>query len=199
MRNAIWKLVFAAPLCAGLAAPPAVAQSAGTPLSAVVISVSVTIWPAIVADRKGYFKDEGLDFDFINSGSSTLSAQQVAGGSAPIGSSSMVDTMRAIDKGAKIKVFLNSLAVGTHSLIGAKGMKSGSERKGKRVMTGAVADITNLWWIAMAKANGLDPQKDVELLFSGATTARLAALGAGGGGATQLAAPARRLVGDEGL
>ena len=159
MRNAIRKLVLAAPLCAGLAAPPALAQSAGTPLSAVVISVSVTIWPAIVADRKGYFKDEGLDFDFINSGSSTRSAQQVAAGSAPIGSSSMVDTMRAIDKGARIKVFLNSLAVGTHSLIGAKGMKSVKELKGKRVMTGGVGDITNLWWIAMAKANGLDRQK----------------------------------------
>ena len=189
MRNAILKLVLAAPLCAGLAARPAVAQSAGTPLSAVVISVSVTIWPAIVADKKGYFKDEGLDFDFINSGSSTRSAQQVAAGSAPIGSSSMVDTMRAIDKGAKIKVFLNSLAVGTHSLIGAKGIKSVPELKGKRVMTGGVGDITNLWWIAMAKANGLDPEKDVELLFSGATSARLAALVAGAVDATMLSTP----------
>src|SRR5712672_2757615 len=186
MQNAILKLVLAAPLCAGLAAPPALAQSAGTPLSAVVISVSVTIWPAIVADRKGYFKDEGLDFDFINSGSSTRSAQQVAAGSAPIGSSSMVDTMRAIDKGARIKVFLNSLAVGTHSLIGAKSV---AELKGKRVMTGGAGDITNLWWIAMAKANGLDPEKDVELLFSGATTARLAALVAGAVDATMLSTP----------
>src|SRR3954463_16714865 len=87
MRNAILKLALATPLCAGLAAAPeaspAFAQPAGTPLSAVVSSVSVTIWPAIVADRKGYFKDEGLDFDFINSGSSTRSAQQVAAGSAP--------------------------------------------------------------------------------------------------------------------
>ena len=189
MQNAIRKLVLAAPLCAGLAAAPALAQPAGTPLSAVVISVSVTIWPAIVADRKGYFKDEGLDFDFINSGSSTRSAQQVAAGSAPIGSSSMVDTMRAIDKGARIKVFLNSLAVGTHSLIGAKGIKSVGELKGKRVMTGGVGDITNLWWIAMAKANGLDPEKDVELLFSGATSARLAALVAGAVDATMLSTP----------
>src|SRR5690242_6988654 len=145
MQNTIRKLALATSLCAALAAPPATspafAQSAGTPLSAVVISVSVTIWPAIVADRKGYFKDEGLDFDFINSGSSTRSAQQVAAGSAPIGSSSMVDTMRAIDKGAKIKVFLNSLAVGTHSLIGAKGIKSVAELKGKRVMTGGTGDI----------------------------------------------------------
>jgi NitT/TauT family transport system substrate-binding protein len=155
----------------------------------VVISVSVTIWPAIVADKKGFFKDEGLDFEFINSGSSTRSAQQVAAGSVPIGSSSMVDTMRAIDKGANVRVFLNSLAVGTHSLIGAKGMKSVKELKGKRVMTGGTGDITNLWWMAMAKANGFDGQKDVDLLFSGATSARLAALVAGAVDATMLSTP----------
>jgi ABC-type nitrate/sulfonate/bicarbonate transport system substrate-binding protein len=123
MRNAIRKLVLAARYAPGSRRPPALAQSAGTPLSAVVISVSVTIWPAIVADRKGYFKDEG------STSTSSTRAQHALGatgrrGSAPIGSSSMVDTMRAIDKGARIKVFLNSLAVGTHSLIGAKGIKS---------------------------------------------------------------------------
>jgi NitT/TauT family transport system substrate-binding protein len=154
-----------------------------------VISVSVTIWPAIVAQKKGFFASEGLDFDFINSGSSARSLQQVAAGSAPIGSSSMVDTLRAIDKGAKVKVFLNSLAVGTHSLIGAKNIKSVKELKGKRVMTGGTGDITNLWWIAMARANGLDPEKDVELLFSGATSARLAALVSGGVDATMLSTP----------
>jgi ABC-type nitrate/sulfonate/bicarbonate transport system substrate-binding protein len=189
MRNTIFKVVLAAPILAALSAPPALAQPAMTPLSAVVISVTVSIWPAIVADKKGYFKDEGLDFDFINSGASTRSVQQVAAGSAPIGSSSMVDTMRAIDKGAKVKVFLNSLAVGTHSLIGSKGIKSVKELKGKRVMTGGPSDITNLWWMAMAKANGLDGQKDVDLMFSGATSARLAALVAGAVDATMLSTP----------
>ena len=190
MRNAILKLALAAPLLTALTAPQgALAQAAGTPLSAVVISVTVSIWPAIVADNKGYFKDEGLAFDFINSGASTRSVQQVAAGSAPIGSSSMVDTLRAIDKGAKVKVFLNSLAVGTHSLVGAKDIKSVKELKGKRVMTGGPSDITNLWWMAMAKANGFDGQKDVDLMFSGATSARLAALVAGAVDATMLSTP----------
>jgi NitT/TauT family transport system substrate-binding protein len=194
MRNTIVRLALAAvlsgALAGALAAPrAALAQSAGTPLSAVVISVTVSIWPAVVADKKGYFKEQGLDLDFINSGASTRSVQQVAAGSAPIGSSSMVDTLRAIDKGAKVKVFLNSLAVGTHSLIGAKGLKSVAELKGKRVMTGGTGDITNLWWIAMAKANGLDGQKDVDLMFSGATSARLAALVAGAVDATMLSTP----------
>ena len=96
MRRTIHKLTLALALLALAAVPPDQAQAQAqaqqlTPLSAVVISVSVTIWPAIVADKKGYFKEEGLDFEFINSGASTRSAQQVAAGSAPIGSSSMVD------------------------------------------------------------------------------------------------------------
>jgi NitT/TauT family transport system substrate-binding protein len=160
-----------------------------TPLPVVVISVSVTIWPAIVADKKGFFKEEGLDFDLINSGASARSLQQVAAGSAPIGSSSMVDTLRAIGGGAKVKVFLNSLAVGTHSLIGAKSIKSVPELRGRRVMTGGPGDITNLWWIAMARHYGLDPQKDVELLYSGATSARIGALMSGGIDATMLSTP----------
>ena len=92
MRNTIVRLalatVLSGALAGALAAPrAALAQSAGTPLSAVVISVTVSIWPAVVADKKGYFKEQGLDFDFINSGASTRSVQQVAAGSAPIGSS----------------------------------------------------------------------------------------------------------------
>jgi NitT/TauT family transport system substrate-binding protein len=160
-----------------------------TPLPVVVISVSVTIWPAIVADKKGFFKEEGLDVDFINSGASARSLQQVAAGSAPIGSSSMVDTLRAISGGARVKVFLNSLAVGTHSLIGSKAIRSVPELKGKRVMTGGPGDITNLWWLAMARHYGLDPQKDVELIFSGSTSARLGALISGGVDATMLSTP----------
>ena len=69
MRSAILKAALAAPLLvSAILAPREAAAQAREPLAAVVISVSVTIWPAIVADKKGYFKDEGLDFEFINSG-----------------------------------------------------------------------------------------------------------------------------------
>ena len=181
---------FAAVLAASGAFNGASAQTANrTPLSVVVISVSVTIWPAIVADKKGFFAEEGLDFDLINSGASARSLQQVAAGSAPIGSSSLVDTMRAIGGGAKVKVFLNSLAVGTHSLVAAKNIKSVKDLKGKRVMTGGPGDITNLWWFAIARHHGLDPQKDVDLLYSGATSARLGALFGGAVDATLLSTP----------
>jgi NitT/TauT family transport system substrate-binding protein len=173
-----------------LSAHPASAQQAKlTSVPTVVIGVSVSIWPAIVAKQKGFFAEEGLDIDIINSGASARSLQQVAAGSAAIGSSSMVDSVRAIGAGATVKVFLNSLAVGTHSLIAAKTIKTVKDLKGKKVMTGGAGDITNLWWQAVARHHGLDPDKDVDLLFSGSTAARMAALFAGGIEATVLSTP----------
>jgi hypothetical protein len=58
-------LVLAAPI---EDARPALAQTdrlANVPT--VVIGVSVSIWPAIVAKEKGFFAEQGLDIDFGNS------------------------------------------------------------------------------------------------------------------------------------
>jgi ABC-type nitrate/sulfonate/bicarbonate transport system substrate-binding protein len=165
------------------------AQAETATVSAAIIGVSVSIWPAIVADQKGFFAAEGLQVDFISSGASARSLQQVAAGSTNIGSSSMVDAIRAIAAGADVKIFLNSLAVGTHSLIAGKAIKTVADLRGKRVMTGGPGDITNLWWAAVAKHFGLDPVKDVDLMFSGASTARLAALMAGAIDASVLSTP----------
>lgn len=160
-----------------------------TAITAAVIGVTVSIWPAIVAKEKGFFGEDGVRLDLVTSGASARSLQQVAAGVAQVGSSSMVDTVRAIDAGADVKIFINSLAVGTHSLIAAKSIKSINDLKGKRVMTGGQGDITNLWWKAAAKHHGLDPNKDVELLFSGSTGNRMSALFAGGVEATILSTP----------
>lgn len=156
---------------------------------AAVIGVSVSIWPAIVAREKGFFEEEGLKIDLVTAGSSARSLQQVAAGAVNFGSSSMVDTVRAIEAGAALKAFTNSLAVGTHSLVAAKTIKSIKDLKGKRVMTGGQGDITNLWWKAAAKQNGLNGTTDVDLLFSGSTANRLSSLYAGGIEATVLSTP----------
>jgi NitT/TauT family transport system substrate-binding protein len=173
-----------------LAAPTrdAQAQRAVT-VTAAVIGITVSIWPAIVARDKGYFEEEGIRVDFVTAGASARTLQQVAAGVAHVGSSSMVDTVRAIEAGADVTVFTNSLAVGTHSLIAAKNIKSVPALKGKRIMTGGQGDITNLWWQAMARHHGLDPAKDVQLLFSGSTANRMSALFAGGVEATILSTP----------
>src|SRR5262249_57684040 len=94
-----------------LASLPTASTRAETPVTAAIIGISVSIWPAIVADEKGFFAAEGVKVDFISAGASARSLQQVAAGSAEIGSSSMVDTIRGIGGGANVKIFLNTLAV----------------------------------------------------------------------------------------
>src|SRR5262249_60045341 len=101
----------AAALALGLSARSHAQSSAPETVSAAIIGISVSIWPAIVADQKGFFAAEGVKVDFISAGASARSLQQVAAGSAEIGSSSMVDTIRGIGGGANVKIFLNTLAV----------------------------------------------------------------------------------------
>jgi NitT/TauT family transport system substrate-binding protein len=189
-RIAVSALALALLIAQPAALRPASAQRAApVTVTAAVIGVSVSIWPAIVAREKGFFEEEGIRLDVITAGSSARSLQQTAAGVVQVGSSSMVDTLRAIEAGADVKVFINSLAVGTHSLIAAKNIKTVQDLKGKRVMTGGQGDVTNLWWQAMARHYGLDPNKDVQLLFSGSTSNRISALFAGGIDATVLSTP----------
>lgn len=175
------------------------AQSEPVKVTAAVIGVSISIWPAIVANEKHFFEEEGIKLDIVSAGSSARALQQVAAGVAQVGSSSMVDTVRAIDAGAEVKVFTNSLAVATHSLLASKDIKSVKDLKGKRVMTGGQGDITNIWWKAMAKHYGLDPEKDVQLLYSGSSGSRMSALLAGGVDATILSTPQSFKAAQEGM
>jgi NitT/TauT family transport system substrate-binding protein len=178
----------------------AVAQTAApVTVTAAVIGVSISIWPAIVANEKHFFEEEGIKLDIVSAGASARALQQVAAGVAQVGSSSMVDTIRAIDAGAEVKIFTNSLAVATHSLLASKDIRSVEDLKGKRVMTGGQGDITNIWWKAMAKHYGLDPEKDVQLLYSGSSGSRMSALLAGGVDATILSTPQSFKAAQEGM
>jgi ABC-type nitrate/sulfonate/bicarbonate transport system substrate-binding protein len=160
-----------------------------TALDVAVIGISASTWPAVVAKDKGFFAEQGLDVTFVPAGASARVLQQVVAGAAPIGLSSLVDTFRAIDSGGGVKLFMVSQVVGPYRLIGGKAMKSIADLKGKRVMTGGPKDLTNLWWDVMARHEGLDSQKDVEVLYAGASTARLASLLSGAVDAAVLSPP----------
>jgi NitT/TauT family transport system substrate-binding protein len=179
--------LVAALTAAGLIFTPA--AHAEDTITAGVLGVTSSIWPALVAQDKGFFRDAGLNVEFVTTGQSARAAQQVAAGAVNLGCSSMVDAFRAIDGGGGLKIFMNSQAVGTHTLLAAKSIHAVADLKGKRVMTGGQKDVTNLWWQAMARHFGLDPLKDVDLLYSGSSGNRLAALMAGGVDATVLSPP----------
>ena len=190
-------LTFAALVAIGLAMPIAGdANAQGTKPAAKskftvgLIGTTSSIWPTLIADAKGYFAEFSVEPEFVNTGSSAKSLQQVAAGAANIGSSSLMDTARAIEAGTDVVVVSNGLDISMHGLIAAKGTKSVEALKGKRIIVGGTKDITNVWWAAMARDKGLDPEKDVQTLYAGSTANRFAALVSGGVEAAVLAPPA---------
>jgi NitT/TauT family transport system substrate-binding protein len=180
---------LAVALCLSVASsfPATAAEPAKVTLA--FIGVTASNWPGLVAQEKGYFRDEGIDVDWLQTGQSSKSAQQVAAGVADIGSSSMVDTFRAIDGGGDLTIFANSLSQGIYSLVAKPSVHTIQDLKGQRVIVGGQKDITALWWDAAAKHFNMDPDKDVELLFAGSTSNRFAALMSGGVDAAVIGAP----------
>src|ERR1700728_4809652 len=172
LRRVVFTFITAVSIALGTTALSA-QSPATTTLDVGIIGVSSSIWPAIVAKDKGFFAAHGLDVNTVAIGASARVLQQVVSGAVEIGSSSLVDTFRAIDGGGGVKIFQVSQAVGPYRLIGGKTIHSIAELKGKRIMTGGEKDLTNLWWETIARHNGLDPVKDVDLLFSGASSAGL--------------------------
>jgi ABC-type nitrate/sulfonate/bicarbonate transport system substrate-binding protein len=193
-----WKSSLGRALCAGAAALaigaisalwPVASLAQGAPVSVGIIGNTVEYYPIFIAEKKGFFEKNGIKIDVVSTGGSARSAQMTATKAINIGSSSWLDAMRAIDGRAEIKVVANSLRTATTMLIGGKNVKSIGDLKGKRVSMGGAKDITMVWWTAMARKSGLDPDKDAEVIFSGGTPARFAALAAGGVEAAAVATP----------
>jgi ABC-type nitrate/sulfonate/bicarbonate transport system substrate-binding protein len=168
-------------LLAGLALAPGLLFAQAMPtVTLSYVTENSSCWPAIVAREKRFFEAEGIKVDWVRAGQSAKALQMLAAKASQISNSSVVDTFRAIESGAKVVAFLNGMDAGLHWMIGAKSIKTVQDLKGKRIITGGQGDITNLWWNAMARKHGFDGQRDAQVLFAGSTTNRMAALIAGG-------------------
>ena len=151
-------------------------------------SGNATHWPAYIANEKGFFKEAGVEIEFLVTQSSAAAIQQLAAGSADMSLSGMPDAIRAIDQGAPVRMLRIEVGPSPYEIFGAKDVKSFADLPKKTVMIGGAKDITRVYFEDMAKAKGLDP-KDVDYVFAGSTASRFAALNSGSIGATILFPP----------
>ena len=56
-------------------------------------------WPALVAQKMGYFDEAGISVDIVTTGASSKSVQMASLGAIHIGSSGVIDPVRAMDGG----------------------------------------------------------------------------------------------------
>ncbi len=134
-------------------------------------------FPVVVALRKGFFKDEGLNADKVQ-------MQPAIGVKALV--SGDIDyllawgsTLRAAVTGVPIKVVAGMSARPLHVLMVRSEIKSGKDLKGKTIGVDSFAGTVDYLSRVAVRHFGLDPDKDVTIIVSGESPLRLAAIRAG--------------------
>jgi ABC-type nitrate/sulfonate/bicarbonate transport system substrate-binding protein len=179
--------VCAAVIAVLLGAPPAWATEPIVVGS--VGSASANLWPVTVGINKGFFAAEDIKVDlvFVQANAGVIQQLTVDAVNVSVGSG-LVDPIRAVDKGAPLAIVRIEMQKPPYALLAKRAIKSIKDLPGKIVSVGGAKDITRIFFERMLAPAGVDP-KDVDLIYAGATSARLAALQSGAADAAILTAP----------
>ena len=148
-------------------------------LVAAYSNISADDWVAWYAFEKGIFKENGVDVDLqsINGGAQT-SAALLANG-IQIGQFGGAEALSANAGGADLVLVGNLAPVYPYKLYAQKAIKTVADLKGKKVAISNAGGSSDIATRAALKANGLDPDKDVNIVAVGSHANRTAALLAG--------------------
>jgi NitT/TauT family transport system substrate-binding protein len=177
-RFSIRHLFFGIAAIFSLIALPS-AQSAefrGITLGLVSVSWNTQLPPAI-AQKAGFFKDEGLDVRIITiaSGGPIMMAL-LSSGEADMVVSGAVAIMRGIASGAPAVVVGSQLGKPDYTLMGAKGMSGLEDLKGKVVGSTGAGSFSEFAVVESLRRKGMIRNRDYKLLSVGGTAVRIAAL-----------------------
>jgi ABC-type nitrate/sulfonate/bicarbonate transport system substrate-binding protein len=164
-------------------------RAAETIVAGGVSSASANLWPIYIGIRKGFFADADIKIDLVFSQSNSATIQQVVINAINVSiGSGLVDPIRAIEKGAPVAIVRIEVQRPPYALLGRPGIKEMKELTGKIVSVGGAKDITRIFFERMLVPSGVDP-KSIDLIFAGATSARLSALQSGAADAAMLTSP----------
>ena len=144
--------------------------------------------PHYIAAEKKFYRAEDLSVDTIVVGAASGVLQQLAGGSLDIAQAATDQTLRAILRGAPIRIIAGAASNAPFRVVAAKGTAGWSDLKGKTVSVGGLTDVTLYFLRVMARRNGLADQ-DYDLIYAGGTPDRFAQLLSGAVAAAVLTTP----------
>jgi sulfonate transport system substrate-binding protein len=154
-------------------------------------------FPAVIAMRKGYYKDEGLEVDKVQMQPAIAVKALISGdidyllawGSA----------IRAAVTGVPIKAVVGMAARPLHVLIARQEIKTPKDLKGKVIGVDSVAGTVDYLSRVAVRHFGFEPEKDVKIIVTGESPTRLAALRAGSIDATPIDVAFAMKAEDEGF
>jgi len=143
--------------------------------------------PLEIATRKGFFRDEGFDVLVITMRANiAVNALVTKNVDYATPSTSMI---KAATAGLPVKTIAVLLGRPDYFLTVKKDIRSVRDLKGKRIAIGSFGAAADLALRAVAKQDGLDPDRDIVRLQMGGAAARYASLLAGTVDATILTLP----------
>jgi ABC-type nitrate/sulfonate/bicarbonate transport system substrate-binding protein len=141
-----------------------------------------------VATDKKYYEAENLKVDAIVVGAAVGVLQQLAAGSLNIAQAATDQSLRAILRGAPIRIIAGAASNAPFRVVAAKTIRSWSDLRHKTISVGGLTDVTLYFLRVMARKNGLGDQ-DYDLLYGGGTPNRFAQLASGAVAAAILTNP----------
>jgi NitT/TauT family transport system substrate-binding protein len=150
-----------------------------------------------IAAEKKYYEAENLHVDTIVVGAAAGVLHQLAAGSLNVAQAATDQSLRAILRGAPIRIVAGAASNAPFRLVAARTIRSWSDLKGKTVSVGGTTDVTLYFLRVMARQNGL-ADRDYDLLYGGGTPNRFAQLASGAVAAAMLTNPVDFLALEQG-
>ncbi len=152
------------------------------------VSPTATVWPGVVATKKGFFAADNIEMEVVSIGVSP-GMQAVAAGSLDIMHNTCNAPISFYEGGGKnVRISLVSMATHPALLVGKKGMKSAAELKGQVVGTSSIKSGSTILLRRLLKSRGL-PDKSYDVVAGQGSAQIFNGLQAGAFGAVWLVPP----------
>ena len=149
----------------------------------IVVGLASPSWstqlPVAVAQQKGFFKEEGLNVTGVTIISSPVAMAALVTGEIKFAFVGPSAVMSAITAGADLYIVGGNVNRVIYTLMGAKGIKSVRDLKGKLVGSTAYGTSSDFMTRMTLKHFGLDPERDVKIIPSGGSSTRAVGLETG--------------------
>ncbi len=132
-------------------------------------------WPLYIADRKGFFRDEGLTVETVYTNSNPAVAQQTVAGSFDLGATTYESAVRAIVGEAPLRIHASLMRAFPYMVMSSPEIKSVADMRGKTVSLPLVKSLITVFWNRWLVESGMKVA-DVDQIYDPATPNRFAAL-----------------------
>jgi ABC-type nitrate/sulfonate/bicarbonate transport system substrate-binding protein len=176
--------IFARALCALAALSTAAPVSAAERVVIGTPSRGLFEFPAVVAIRKGFYKEEGFAVDRVQM-QPLVAVKALTSGDVDY-LLAWGSAVRAAITGVPIKAVAGMASRPLHVLIARPGIKTPKDLKGKTIGVDSVAGTVDYLSRVPVRHYGMEPDKDVKMIVTGESPTRLAALRAGSIAATPI-------------